>query len=122
MRRDEVKSRAAHDWADRMEQLAVHAPDLNSFSVELRDALGWEIAQDGRQFLSATAKAVAGQREALINHLFLASEVADAAKLLIPAQSPSEPAATLERQVQSTHGVTQQSPRPPPRLRSARGT
>ncbi|PPQ19248.1 hypothetical protein CV770_11310 [Bradyrhizobium sp. AC87j1] len=56
-----------------MARLAVHAPDLNIFSANFvfRDALGWEIAQDGRQFLSATAKAVAGQREALINHLFL---------------------------------------------------
>ncbi|MBB4423771.1 hypothetical protein GGD66_002315 [Bradyrhizobium sp. CIR48] len=74
-RRGEVKSRGALHWADRMARLAVHAPDLNIFSANFvfRDALGWEIAQDGRQSLSATAKAVAGQREALINHLFLVS-------------------------------------------------
>ncbi|OMI12973.1 hypothetical protein BSN85_08505 [Bradyrhizobium brasilense] len=56
---------SGRDWTDRMKRLAEHAPDLNIFSAKfaIRDALGWEITQGGRQFLSALEKAVADQRE-----------------------------------------------------------
>ncbi|MGL3104419.1 hypothetical protein [Bradyrhizobium sp. BR 1432] len=90
-----------------------------------RDALGWEITQDGRQFLSAIEKAVAGQRARPQSTIdFSSSEVAaqtvtDATKIThSSAQPPSEAAATQERRIQSTHSVTQQSPRLPPRLRT----
>nr|WP_233287264.1 hypothetical protein [Bradyrhizobium oropedii] len=61
----EILMNSGHDWTDRMKRLAEHAPDLNIFSAKLvfRDALGWEITEDGRQFLSALEKTVADQRE-----------------------------------------------------------
>ncbi|MGY4568033.1 MULTISPECIES: hypothetical protein [Bradyrhizobium] len=60
----EILMNSGHDWTDRMKRLAEHAPDLNIFSAKFvfRDALGWEITEDGRQFLSALEKAVADQR------------------------------------------------------------
>ncbi|MGY3692539.1 hypothetical protein ACVIGA_002619 [Bradyrhizobium sp. USDA 3240] len=43
------------DWTDRMKRLAEHAPHLNIFSAKfvLRDDAGWEITEEGRQFLVA---------------------------------------------------------------------
>nr|WP_249794465.1 hypothetical protein [Bradyrhizobium sp. BRP56] len=60
----EILMNSGHDWTDRMKRLAEHAPDLNIFSAKFvaRDALGWEITEDGRQFLSALERAVADQR------------------------------------------------------------
>ncbi|MCP1835423.1 hypothetical protein J2R76_003760 [Bradyrhizobium sp. USDA 4532] len=61
----EILMNSGRDWTDRMKRLAEHAPDLNIFSAKfvIRDALGWEITQEGRQFLSALERAVADQRE-----------------------------------------------------------
>nr|WP_233285291.1 hypothetical protein [Bradyrhizobium acaciae] len=61
----EILMNSGRDWTDRMKRLAEHAPDLNIFSAKFvfRDALGWEITQEGRQFLSALEKAAADQRE-----------------------------------------------------------
>ncbi|MCC8972553.1 hypothetical protein [Bradyrhizobium brasilense] len=61
----EILMNSGRDWTDRMKRLAEHAPDLNIFSAKfvIRDALGWEITQEGRQFLSALEKAVADQRD-----------------------------------------------------------
>ncbi|SDF49920.1 hypothetical protein SAMN05216337_105833 [Bradyrhizobium brasilense] len=63
----EILMNSGRDWTDRMKRLAEQAPDLNIFSARfvVRDALGWEITQEGRQFLSALEKAVADQRERL---------------------------------------------------------
>lgn len=56
---------SGRDWTDRMKRLAERAPDLNIFSAGFvfRDTLGWEITEEGRQFLSALEKAVADQSE-----------------------------------------------------------
>ncbi|WP_375779190.1 hypothetical protein ACE103_09415 [Bradyrhizobium sp. ma5] len=61
----ELLMNSGHDWTDRMKRLAEHAPDLNIFSARFvfRDALGWEITEEGRQFLSALEKAAAVRRE-----------------------------------------------------------
>ncbi|WP_375788621.1 hypothetical protein ACE10Z_15120 [Bradyrhizobium sp. Pha-3] len=58
---------SGRDWTDRMKRLAEHAPDLNIFSAKfvLRDANGWEITEEGRQFLAAVETAVAVQRSPL---------------------------------------------------------
>ncbi|MCA6099189.1 hypothetical protein [Bradyrhizobium australafricanum] len=55
------------DWTDRMKRLAEHAPDLNIFSAKFvfRDANGWEITEEGRQFLAALETAVAVRRSPL---------------------------------------------------------
>jgi hypothetical protein len=62
----EIMMNSGNDWTDRMKRLAEHAPDLNIFSAKLvlRDAHGWEITEEGRQFLSALETAVAVRREA----------------------------------------------------------
>ncbi|MHC2332940.1 hypothetical protein [Bradyrhizobium sp. USDA 4454] len=63
----EILMNSGKDWTDRMRRLAQHAPDLNIFSAKfvLRDAAGWEITQDGRQFLAALETAVAARRSPL---------------------------------------------------------
>ncbi|WP_143046735.1 hypothetical protein [Bradyrhizobium erythrophlei] len=55
------------DWTDRMKRLAEHAPDLNIFTAKfvLRDVNGWEITDEGRQFLAALETAVAVRRSPL---------------------------------------------------------
>ncbi|WP_342710065.1 hypothetical protein AAFG13_37745 [Bradyrhizobium sp. B124] len=61
----EILMNSGRDWTDRMKRLAEHAPDLNIFSARFvfRDALGWEITEEGRQFLSALETAAAIRRE-----------------------------------------------------------
>ncbi|MGY3533141.1 MULTISPECIES: hypothetical protein [Bradyrhizobium] len=61
----EILMNSGRDWTDRMKRLAEQAPELNIFSAKfvVRDALGWQITQEGRQFLSALERAVADQRE-----------------------------------------------------------
>ncbi|WP_420969579.1 hypothetical protein [Bradyrhizobium sp. B120] len=61
----EILMNSGRDWTDRMKRLAEHAPDLNIFSAKFvfRDALGWEITEEGRQFLSALETAAAVRRE-----------------------------------------------------------
>ncbi|WP_063779900.1 hypothetical protein [Bradyrhizobium pachyrhizi] len=63
----ELLMNSGKDWTDRMKRLAEHAPDLNIFSAKfiLRDAAGWEITQEGRQFLTALETAVAVRRSPL---------------------------------------------------------
>ncbi|MGY4408025.1 hypothetical protein [Bradyrhizobium sp. USDA 3315] len=91
----EILMNSGHDWTDRMKRLAEHAPDLNIFSAKFvfRDALGWEITEDGRQFLSALEKAVADRRELPRSTIDRSSSegatqaVPDAAQSLIPPRS-----------------------------------
>ncbi|WP_456752793.1 hypothetical protein [Bradyrhizobium sp. USDA 4461] len=91
----EILMNSGRDWTDRMKRLAEQAPDLNIFSAKLiiRDALGWEITQEGRRFLSALEKAVADQRELPQSTIDPASKevaaqaVTDAAKSLIPPRA-----------------------------------
>ncbi|WP_375784794.1 hypothetical protein ACE10Z_34620 [Bradyrhizobium sp. Pha-3] len=61
----EILMNSGRDWTDRMKRLAEHAPDLNIFQARFvfRDALGWEITEEGRQFLSALETAAAVRRE-----------------------------------------------------------
>ncbi|MGF6313699.1 MULTISPECIES: hypothetical protein [unclassified Bradyrhizobium] len=64
----EILMNSGKDWTDRMKRLkrlAKHAPDLNIFSAKfvLRDPRGWEITEEGRQFLSALETADAVRRE-----------------------------------------------------------
>ncbi len=42
------------DWSQRMKRLAARAPDLDIFSSSyvLREPSGWQITQQGRQFLA----------------------------------------------------------------------
>nr|WP_244978789.1 hypothetical protein [Bradyrhizobium pachyrhizi] len=63
----ELLMNSGKDWTDRMKRLAEHAPDLNIFSAKfvLRDAAGWEITEEGRQFLAALETAVAVRRTPL---------------------------------------------------------
>ncbi|MCC8952862.1 hypothetical protein H8B02_05095 [Bradyrhizobium sp. Pear77] len=63
----EILMNSGRDWTDRMKRLAEHAPDLNIFSAKfiLRDAAGWEITEEGRQFLAALETAAAVQRSPL---------------------------------------------------------
>ncbi|MCP1755705.1 hypothetical protein [Bradyrhizobium elkanii] len=89
----EILMNSGRDWTDRMKRLAEHAPDLNIFSAKFvfRDAFGWEITEDGRQFLSALERAVADQRESPRSTIdssrseVAAQAVTDAAKSLSPA-------------------------------------
>ncbi|MGY3443278.1 hypothetical protein [Bradyrhizobium sp. USDA 4473] len=91
----EILMNSGRDWTDRMKRLAEQAPDLNIFSQKLiiRDALGWEITQEGRRFLSALEKAVADQRELPRSTIdpssndVAAQAVTDAAKSLIPPRT-----------------------------------
>lgn len=50
-----------------MKRLAEHAPDLNIFSAKfvLRDDAGWELMEQGPQFLAALETAVAVRRSQL---------------------------------------------------------
>ena len=43
------------DWSQRMKQLAARAPSLDIFSTGyvLRDSSGWQITQQGRDFLAS---------------------------------------------------------------------
>lgn len=61
----EILMNSGKDWTDRMKRLSEHAPGLNIFSAKfvLRDAHGWEITEEGRQFLAALETAVAVRRE-----------------------------------------------------------
>ncbi|MES5483062.1 hypothetical protein QMZ05_09920 [Bradyrhizobium sp. INPA03-11B] len=61
----EILMNSGKDWTDRMKRLAQHAPDLNIFSARfvLRDHQGWEITDEGRQFLAALEAAVANRIE-----------------------------------------------------------
>ncbi|WP_461847083.1 hypothetical protein [Bradyrhizobium elkanii] len=63
----EILMNSGKDWTDRMKRLAEHAPDLNIFSAKfvVRDAEGWEITEEGRQFLAALQTAVAVRRSPL---------------------------------------------------------
>ncbi|MGF6313529.1 MULTISPECIES: hypothetical protein [unclassified Bradyrhizobium] len=91
----EILMNSGHDWTDRMKRLAEYAPDLNIFSARFvfRDDLGWEITEEGRQFLSALEKAAADQRELprstsdASSSEVTAQPVTDAAKSLIPPRS-----------------------------------
>jgi hypothetical protein len=54
------------DWNDRMKRLASRAPQLDIFSqrLVLRDGLGWQLTETGRQFLLALEKsAIEAPRE-----------------------------------------------------------
>lgn len=91
----EILMSSGRDWTDRMKRLAERAPDLNIFSAGFvfRDTLGWEITEEGRQFLSALEKAVADQSERPRSTIdppsseVTAQPVMDAAKSLIPPHS-----------------------------------
>ncbi|MGY4573643.1 hypothetical protein [Bradyrhizobium sp. USDA 3256] len=63
----EILMNSGKDWTDRMKRLAEHVPDLNIFLAKyvLRDAHGWEITEEGQQFLSALEIAVAAQGKLL---------------------------------------------------------
>ncbi|WP_208764130.1 hypothetical protein, partial [Bradyrhizobium macuxiense] len=63
----EILMNSGKDWTNRMKRLAQHAPDLNIFSAKfvLRDNEGWEITDEGRQFLAALEPAVAVRRSPL---------------------------------------------------------
>ncbi|MGY4259129.1 hypothetical protein ACVI1L_006197 [Bradyrhizobium sp. USDA 4516] len=63
----EILMNSGKDWTDRMKRLAEHAPDLNIFLAKfvVRDADGWEITEEGRQFLAALQTAVAVRRSSL---------------------------------------------------------
>ncbi|WP_194469627.1 hypothetical protein [Bradyrhizobium sp. CCBAU 51753] len=63
----EILMNSGKDWTDRMKRLAEHAPDLNIFSAKfvVRDPDGWEITEEGRQFLAALQTAVAIRRSPL---------------------------------------------------------
>ncbi|MCC8977267.1 hypothetical protein [Bradyrhizobium acaciae] len=63
----EILMNSGKDWTDRMKRLAEHAPDLNIFSARfvVRDAAGWEITEEGRQFLGALETAIAVRRSPL---------------------------------------------------------
>ncbi|WP_128946211.1 hypothetical protein [Bradyrhizobium zhanjiangense] len=107
---------SGHDWTDRLERLAEHAPDLNIFSAKFVscDALGWEITQDGRQFLCALEKAVAlkesgPDQPSIPRPAKSLSKRSRMRKIsYFPAQSPSEPAATPQkRRIRSMSGVKQ---------------
>ncbi|WP_146986970.1 hypothetical protein [Bradyrhizobium macuxiense] len=61
----EILMNSGKDWTDRMKRLAQHAPDLNIFSARyvLCNHQGWEITDEGRQFLAALDAAVANRIE-----------------------------------------------------------
>jgi hypothetical protein len=63
----EILMNSGKDWTDRMKRLAEHAPDLNIFSAKFvrRDAAGWEITEQGRQFLAALETSIAVRRSPL---------------------------------------------------------
>jgi hypothetical protein len=91
----EILMNSGRDWTDRMKRLAQHAPDLNIFSAKfvLRDQLGWEISDEGRQFLAALEAAVANRIEPprpsaddLPSSEPAAKPVADVARPLDPPQ------------------------------------
>ncbi|WP_128089458.1 MULTISPECIES: hypothetical protein [Bradyrhizobium] len=86
----EILMNSGRDWTDRMKRLAEHAPDLNIFSAKFvfRDALGWEITQEGRQFLSALERAVAARREPLRSTI-------DPSSSEVPVQAVTDPTNSL---------------------------